>query len=206
MASKLHHIDINRFKMDIHGEISCVLGMSILCRVESGWGQEGDPVAFYFRGQRLAGPKVYIGDNIYMNHFGSETTWVIAKKPCDPRLSLLWEFGYRSSTRVRVEDPSVSAVCYELRKKAFGFDYTDGCGHTNWAWNEYGAFIGDGFTSPTIIKKPSGKVLVALYKGRMYIGNSGFCQWFLADEATIADVKAALLADCSLNKEHPLLQ
>ena len=141
-----------------------------------------------------------------MEHDGPRTSWVIARKPRDPRLSLLWEFGYRSATRIRVEETTVANICDEMRKKAFGYAYTDGPSKFNSSWNEYGAFIGDGFTSPTIIKASTGKVLVALYRGRAFSGNSSFCQWFMDDNATITDVKSALLADCSLNQKHPLLQ
>ena len=203
---KLHKIDIVRFRMDANGEIVSRFGMSIDCKVESGWGQEGDPVGFYYNGQKLAGPETRIGDIIFMDHDGPRTTWVLGRKPRDPRLSLLWEFGYSSATRIKVEEHSVAAVCYELRKEAFGYAYTDGPSVFNSSWNEYGAFIGDGFTSPAIIKNSNGEVLVALYSGRRFNGDSGFCQWFMAENATLADVKSALLADNSLNKEHPLLQ
>ena len=203
---KLHNIDITRFRMDANGEVVSRLGMSIDCIVESGWGADGDPVGFYYNNQKLDGPTTRIGDTIFMEHDGPRTTWVIGKKPRDPRLALLWEFGYRSSTRIRVEDSSAANICYELRKAAFGYAYTDGPSQHNSSWNEYGAFVGDGFTSPTFIKNSNGEVLVALYSGRRFNGDSGFCQWFLADTATLEDVKSALLADCSLNQKHPLLQ
>ena len=203
---KMHRIVDSRFKMDENGELVCRLGMSIDCRVKTGWGQEGDPVEFYYRNQKLNGPETRVGDIIYMDHDGPRTSWLIAKKPRDPRLLLLWEFGYRSSTRVKVEDPSPATVIRALRTKAFGFDYTDGLGHTNWAWNEYGAFIGDGFKKPNLIKDNDGEVKVALYSGKVYVGDSTFCQWYMRDDATLADVRAALLADSSLNKTHPLLQ
>ena len=203
---KLHHISSERFSMNQNGEIMARFGMSIDCRVKSGWGQDGDPVQFYYRDQKLSGPETMIGDVIFMDHDGPRTSWVIGKKPRDPRLSLLWEFGYRSATRVRTADPSVAAVCYELRKKAFGTAYTEGPSRYNSYWNEAGCFIGDGFASPTIIKDSTGKVLVALYSGRVYGGDCSFRQWFMNEKATITDVKSALLADCSLNKEHPLLQ
>ena len=204
---KMHRINTEYFRMDENGEIFCQFGMSVICRVESGWGQEGDPVGFYFRGQKLEGPETHIGDIIYMDHDGPRTTWVLSKKPRDPRLLLLWEFGYRSATRIRVEETTVANICYELRKKAFGYAYTDGPSKFNSSWNEYGAFIGDGFTSPTIIKDSTGdKVLVALYRGRAFSGDSSFCRWFMNEKATITDVKSALLADCSLNQKHPLLQ
>ena len=204
---KLHHVDIARFSMNDSGEIVSRFGMSIECRVESGWGQEGDPVGFYFRGQKLEGPETHIGDIIYMDHDGPRTTWVLSKKPRDPRLLLLWEFGYRSATRIRVEETTVANICYELRKKAFGYAYTDGPSKFNSSWNEYGAFIGDGFTSPTIIKDSTGdKVLVALYRGRVFNGDASFCQWFMDGSATLSDIKSALRADCTCNEEHPLLQ
>ena len=204
---KLHHVDIARFSMNDSGEIVSRFGMSIECMVESGWGHEGDPVGFYFRGQKLEGPETHIGDIIYMDHDGPRTTWVLGKKPRDPRLLLLWEFGYRSSTRIRVEETTVANICYELRKKAFGTAYTEGPSRYNSAWNEAGCFIGDGFASPTIIKNAKGdEVLVALYSGRVYGADSSFCQWFMNEKATITDIKSALLADCSLNQKHPLLQ
>ena len=204
---KSHHISSERFSMNQNGEIMARFGMSIECRVESGWGQEGDPVGFYFRGQKLEGPETHIGDIIYMDHDGPRTTWVLSKKPRDPRLLLLWEFGYRSATRIRVEETTVANICYELRKKAFGYAYTDGPSKFNSSWNEYGAFIGDGFTSPTIIKDSTGdKVLVALYRGRVFNGNSSFCQWFMDGNATLSDIKSALRADCTCNEEHSLLQ
>ena len=203
---KLHHVDIARFSMNDSGEIVSRFGMSIECRLESGWGQEGDPVQFYYRDQKLVGPETRVGDVVFMEHDGPRTSWVIARKPRDPRLSLLWEFGYRASTRVRVEDPSVAAVCYGLRKKAFGTAYTEGPSRYNSAWNEAGCFIGDGFASPTIIKDSTDKVLVALYCGRVFGADSSFCQWFMDGNATLSDVKSALLADCTCNKEHPLLQ
>ena len=203
---KLHHISSERFSMNQNGEIMARFGMSIECRVKTGWGQEGDPVQFYYRDQKLVGPETRIGDVVFMEHDGPRTSWVIGKKPRDPRNSLLWEFGYRSATRIRVEDPSVAAVCYELRKKAFGYAYTDGPSRYNSAWNEAGCFIGDGFTSPTIIKDSTDKVLVALYRGRVSGADSTFCRWFMNEKATITDVKSALLADCSLNQKHPLLQ
>ena len=205
--AKLHRIDTNRFTMDRNGEIVARFGMSIDCRVKFGWGQEGDPVEFYYNNQKLLGPETRVGDVIFMDHDGPRTTWVLGKKPRDPRLALLWEFGYRSATRIRVEETTVANICYELRKKAFGYAYTDGPSKFNSSWNEYGAFIGDGFTSPTIIKDSTGdKVLVALYRGRVFGGDSSFCQWFMVEDASIADVKSALLANCSCNKEHPLLQ
>ena len=205
--AKLHRINMENFKMDTEGELTCQFGMSIDCRVKTGWGQEGDPVEFYYRNQKLNGPKTRVGDIIYMDHDGPRTTWVLGRKPRDPRLALLWEFGYRSATRIKVEEPSPREVIYGLRKAAFGYAYTDGPSKYNSYWNEAGCFIGDGFTSPTIIKDSTGdKVLVALYSGRVYIGDSSFCQWFMAEDASIADVKSALLADCSCNKEHPLLQ
>lgn len=200
MASTLHRIILERFKMDINFELTCKLGMSILCRVESGWGQEGDPVAFYFRGQRLAGPEVHIGDNIYMNHMGSETTWVVAKKPRDPRLSLLWEFGYRSSTRIRVDDRSPKDVVHALRVQA-GFEYPDE--PDDWGWREP---LPCGSKKPNIIKDQNGKVLVALYSGRTIGRDTTYCQWYLAEEATTDDVKAALIAHRASNANHPLLQ
>ena len=203
---KMHRINTEYFRMDENGEIFCQFGMSITCRVKTGWGQEGDPVQFYYRDQKLSGPETMIGDVIFMEHDGPRTSWVIARKPRDPRLLLLWEFGYRSATRIRVEETTVANICDEMRKKAFGYAYTDGPSKFNSSWNEYGAFIGDGFTSPTIIKDSTGKVLVALYRGRAFSGNSSFCQWFMDGNATLSDVKSALLADCSLNKEHPLLQ
>ena len=202
----MHRIVDSRFKMDENGELVCRLGMSIDCRVKTGWGQEGDPVEFYYRNQKLNGPETRVGDIVFMEHDGPRTTWVLGKKPRDPRLSLLWEFGYRSSTRVQVEESSPANVMYALRSNAFGADYTDGPNKYNWAWNDDNCFIGDGFTKPTIIKDSLGKVLVALYSGRMFNHDSYFCQWFMNERATIADVKSALLADCSLNKEHPLLQ
>lgn len=204
--AKLHRIDTNRFTMDHNGEIVARFGMSIDCKVKFGWGQEGDPVEFYYRDQKLNGPETRVGDIIYMDHDGPRTTWVIGKKPRDSRLALLWEFGYRASTRVQVEDSSPREVAYALRAKAFGTAYTEGPSRYNSYWNDYGAFVGDGFKSPTIIKNAKGEVLVALYSGRVYGADSSFCQWFLADKATIGDVKSALLADCSCNKEHPLLQ
>ena len=204
---KLHHVDIARFSMNDSGEIVSRFGMSIECRVEYGWGQEGDPVGFYFRGQKLEGPETHIGDIIYMDHDGPRTTWVLSKKPRDPRLLLLWEFGYRSATRIRVEETTVANICDEMRKKAFGYAYTDGPSKFNSSWNEYGAFIGDGFTSPTIIKDSTGdKVLVALYRGRVFNGDASFCQWFMDGNATLSDIKSALRADCTCNEEHPLLQ
>ena len=203
---KMHRINTEYFRMDENGEIFCQFGMSVICRVKTGWGQEGDPVQFYYRDQKLVGPETRIGDVVFMEHDGPRTSWVIARKPRDPRLSLLWEFGYRASTRVRVEDPSVAAVCYELRKKAFGTAYTEGPSRYNSAWNEAGCFIGDGFASPTIIKDSTDKVLVALYCGRVFGADSSFCQWFMDGNATLSDVKSALLADCTCNKEHPLLQ
>ena len=207
MARKMHRIALERFKMDINTELTCLLGMSILCRIEGGWGQEGDPVAFYYKGHRLAGPTVHIGDNIFMDHDGPRTTWVIARKPRDPRLSLLWEFGYRSATRVQVADSSPSEVAYTLRAQAFGTAYTEGPSRYNSYWNDYGAFVGDGFKSPTIIKNAKvNEVLVALFSGRVYGADSTFCRWFMSEKATITDVKSALLADCSLNQKHPLLQ
>ena len=203
---KLHHIDSARFVMDTNGEMTARFGMSIVCRVETGWGQDGDLVGFYYNDKKLEGPEAKVGDVVFMDHDGPRTQWVIGKKPRDPRLQLLWEFGYRASTRIRVEDPSVASVCYELRKKAFGTAYTEGPSRYSSYWNEGGCFIGDGFTSPTIIKDSSDKVLVALYSGRVYGADSTFCQWFMNEKATIADVKSALLANCSCNKEHPLLQ
>ena len=204
---KLHHISSECFSMNQNGEIMARFGMSIICRVETGWGQDGDLVGFYYNDKKLSGPETRIGDDIFMDHDGPRTSWVIGKKPRDPRLALLWEFGYRSSTRIRVEDSSTANICYELRKAAFGYAYTDGPSQHNSSWNEYGAFVGDGFTSPTIIKDSTGdKVLVALYRGRVFGGDSSFCQWFMAEDASIADVKSALLANCSCNKEHPLLQ
>ena len=203
---KLHHISSERFSMNQNGEIMARFGMSIECRVESGWGQDGDLVGFYYNDKKLSGPETRIGDDIFMDHDGPRTSWVIGKKPRDPRLSLLWEFGYRSATRVRVEDPSVGTVCYELRKKAFGTAYTEGPSRYNSAWNEAGCFIGDGFASPTIIKDSTDKVLVALYCGRVFGADSSFRQWFMNESATLDDVKSALLADCSLNQKHPLLQ
>lgn len=204
--AKLHRIDTNRFTMDANGELACQFGMSIICRVKTGWGQDGDPVEFYYKGQRLAGPETHVGDVVFMEHDGPRTTWVLGKKPRDPRLALLWEFGFRSATRIKVEEPTPREVIYGLRKAAFGTAYTEGPGKYNSCWNEAGCFIGDGFTSPTIIQDTKGNVLVALYFGRVYIGDSSFCQWFMADKATLEDVKSALLANCSLNKEHPLLQ
>ena len=178
--------------------------------MNAGWnlvgGQEGDPVQFYYRDQKLVGPETRVGDVVFMEHDGPRTTWVLSKKPRDPRLLLLWEFGYRSSTRIRVEETTVANICDEMRKKAFGYAYTDGPSKFNSSWNEYGAFIGDGFTSPTIIKDSTGKVLVALYRGRAFSGNSSFCQWFMDGNATLSDIKSALRADCTCNKEHPLLQ
>ena len=203
---KLHHISSERFSMNQNGEIVARFGMSIECRVKSGWGQDRDLVEFYYNDKKLSGPETRIGDDIFMDHDGPRTSWVIGKKPRDPRLSLLWEFGYRSATRVRVEDPSVVAVCYELRKKAFGTAYTEGPSRYNSAWNEAGCFIGDGFASPTIIKDSTDKVLVALYCGRVFGADSSFRQWFMNESATLDDVKSALLADCSLNQKHPLLQ
>lgn len=205
--AKLHRIDTNRFTMDRNGEIVARFGMSIECRVETGWGQEGDPVGFYYKGQKLSGPETRVGDVVFMDHDGPRTSWVIGKKPRDPRLALLWEFGYRSATRIKVEEPSPREVIYGLRKAAFGTAYTEGPSKYNSYWNEAGCFIGDGFESPTIITdQSSGNVKVALYSGRVYIGDSSFCQWFMAEDASIADVKSALLANCSCNKEHPLLQ
>ena len=203
---KLHHISSERFSMNQNGEIMARFGMSIECRVKSGWGQDGDLVEFYYNDKKLSGPETMIGDVIFMDHDGPRTSWVIGKKPRDPRLSLLWEFGYRASTRVRVDDPSVAAVCYGLRKKAFGTAYTEGPSRYNSAWNEAGCFIGDGFKSPTIIKNAKGDVLVALYSGRVFGADTSFCQWFMNEATTLDDVKSALLADYSLNQKHPLLQ
>ena len=204
---KMHRINTEYFRMDENGEIFCQFGMSVICRVKTGWGQEGDPVQFYYRDQKLVGPETHVGDVVFMEHDGPRTTWVIARKPRDPRLALLWEFGYRSATRIKVEEPSPREVIYELRKTAFGTVYTEGPSRYNSYWNEGGCFIGDGFVSPTIIKDQSaGNVKVALYSGRVYIGDSSFCQWFMAENASLADVKAALIADNSLNKKHPLLQ
>lgn len=205
--SKLHRINSDRFTMDQVGEIITHFGMSIECRVESGWGQKGDPVGFYYKGQKLSGPETRVGDVVFMDHDGPRTTWVLGKKPRDPRLALLWEFGFRSATRIKVEEPTPGEVIYGLRKAAFGTAYTEGPGKYNSCWNEAGCFIGDGFTSPTFIKDNNGKVLVALYSGRVFGGNSGFCQWFMAEDATLEDVKSALIADGSCNDEgHPLLQ
>ena len=204
---KLHHISSERFSMNQNGEIMARFGMSIECRVKTGWGQEGDPVQFYYRDQKLVGPETRVGDVVFMEHDGPRTTWVLSKKPRDPRLLLLWEFGYRSATRIRVEETTVANICYELRKKAFGTAYTEGPSRYNSYWNDYGAFVGDGFKSPTIIKNAKGdEVLVALYSGRVYGADSSFRQWFMNESATLDDVKSALLADCSLNQKHPLLQ
>ena len=201
MARKMHRIALERFKMDINTELTCLLGMSILCRIESGWGQEGDPVAFYYKGHRLAGgPTVHIGDNIFMDHRGPRTTWVIARKPRDPRLFLLWEFGYRSATRVRVEDSSPREVIHALRTHA-GFEYPDE--PDDWTWREP---LPCGSKKPTVIKDDSGNVLVALYAGKVVGRDTGYCQWFMAENANLADVKAALIARSAINKRHPLLQ
>ena len=204
---KMHRINTEYFRMDENGEIFCQFGMSVICRVKTGWGQEGDPVQFYYRDQKLVGPETRIGDVVFMEHDGPRTSWVIARKPRDPRLSLLWEFGYRASTRVQVEETTVANICDEMRKKAFGYAYTDGPSKFNSYWNDYGAFVGDGFKSPTIIKNAKGdEVLVALYSGRVYGADSTFCRWFMNEKATITDVKSSLLADCSLNQKDPLLQ
>lgn len=203
---KLHRIDTTRFNLDANGELVARFGMSIDCIVKTGWGQEGDPVEFYYRGQKLVGPETRVGDIIYMDHDGPRTTWVLGKKPSDPRLELLWEFGYRSSTRIDVTEPLPGEVVYELRARAFGTAYTEGPSRCNSCWNEHGVFIGDGFKFPTIIKNAKGEVLVALYSGRVFGGNSGFCQWFMAEKATLEDVKSALIAKSSCNKVHPLLQ
>ena len=204
--SKLHHIISDHFHMDNNGELICRLGMSIICRVEVGWGQDGDLVGFYYNDKKLSGPETRVGDVIFMDHDGPRTSWVLGKKPRDPRLQLLWEFGYRKSTRVQVEETTVANVVYELRSNAFGIDYTEGPNKYNWAWNDDGCFIGDGFSKPTIVKDNSGKVLVALYSGRVFNHDTSYCQWFMAEDATMADVKSALLADNSLNKRSPLLQ
>ena len=199
---KMHRIVDSRFKMDENGELVCRLGMSIDCQVKTGWGREGDPVEFYYHGQKLDGPKTHVGDNIYMDHDGPRTSWIIAKKPRDPRLSLLWEFGFRSSTRVNVEDHSADSVVHELRVHA-GFEYPDDSDPTDWAWREP---LPCGTRKPIIVKDNSGNVMVALYSGRVSGRDTGYCQWFMAENASLADIKSALIADSSLNKEHPLLQ
>lgn len=198
--AKLHRINMENFKMDTEGELTCQFGMSIICKVEMGWGQEGDPVSFYCKGQKLSGPETHVGDSIFMDHRGPETTWLIAKKPRDPRLALLWKFGYRASTRVNVEDHSVDRVVHELRIRA-GFEYPDE--PENWAWREP---LPCGSKKPTVIKDASGNVLVALYAGRVVGRDTTYCQWFMSEGATMADIKSALITRSSVNKRHPLLQ
>ena len=198
--AKLHRISTDRFTMDANGELACQFGMSIICRVKTGWGQDGDPVEFYYKGQRLAGPETHVGDVVFMEHDGPRTTWVLGRKPRDPRLSLLWEFGYRASTRVKVEDPSVDSVVHELRIRA-GFEYPED--PTDWAWREP---LPCGSKKPTVIKDTSGNVLVALYAGRVVGRDTTYCQWFMSEAATMADIKSALITRSSVNKRHPLLQ
>ena len=199
---KLHRINTEYFRMDENGEIFCQFGMSIICRVKTGWGQEGDPVQFYYRDQKLVGPETRVGDVVFMEHDGPRTSWVLGKKPRDPRLALLWEFGFRSSTRVNVEDHSVDSVVHELRIHA-GFEYADDPDPTDWAWREP---LPCGSKKPSIVKDNSGSVMVALYHGRVCGRDTGYCQWFMAENASLTDIKSALIADSSLNKEHPLLQ
>ena len=43
---KLHHAHIARFSMNDSRDIVSRFGMSIECRVKTGWCQEGDPVQF----------------------------------------------------------------------------------------------------------------------------------------------------------------
>ena len=199
---KLHHIDSARFVMDTNGEITARFGMSIVCRVETGWGQDGDLVGFYYKGQRLTGPETRVGDIVFMDHDGPRTTWVLGRKPKDPRLELLWEFGYRASTRIRVAEPSVVVVLHELRVHA-GFEYPTASDPTDWAWRP--PILERESKKPVLIKDNTGNVLVALYAG--YVGSGRtYCHWFMADNATITDVKSALLASSKTNKEHPLLQ
>lgn len=200
--AKLHRVVENCFRMDDNGEITCHFGMSIICRVETGWGKIGDLVGFYYKGQKLAGPETHVGDAIFMDHDGPRTSWVIAKKPRDPRLSLLWEFGYRSTTRIRVAEPSVDVVLHELRVHA-GFDYPVVSDPSDWGWRE--PIIERPSKKPVIIKDRIGNVLVALYAGYMGSGRT-YCYWFMSDTATVADVKSALLTSSKTNKEHPLLQ
>ena len=198
---KLHHVVENCFRMDDNGEITCRFGMSIDCRVKTGWGQEGDPVEFYYREQKLSGPETRVGDVIFMDHDGPRTSWVIGKKPRDPRLSLLWEFGYRASTRVNVEEHSIDRVVHELRVRA-GFEYPDS-DPTDWSWREP---LPCGSRKPTIITDAAGNVLVALYAGRVMGHDTTYCQWYMNEAATMADIKSALIARSSVNKRHPLLQ
>ena len=200
--SKLHIINEKYFKMSDSMEVFCQFGMSILCRVETGWGKIGDPVGFYYKGQKLSGPETHVGDAIFMDHDGPHTSWIIAKKPRDPRLSLLWEFGYRSATRIRVAEPSADAVLHELRVRA-GFEYADDPTDDNWAWKE--PIIERPSKKPVIIKDAKGNVLVALYAG--YVGSGRtYCYWFMREDASLADIKSALLASSESNKRHPLLQ
>ena len=202
--AKLHVINEKYFKMSDSMEVFCQFGMSILCRVETGWGQEGDLVGFYYKGQKLDGPEVRVGDIVYMDHDGPRTSWVIGKKPRDPRLSLLWEFGYRSATRVRVEDPSPTRVIHKLRVRA-GFEYPNDSdpGPGDWTWRE--PIIERESKKPVIIKDATGNVLVALYAGYVRSGRT-YCYWFMNESASLADIKSALLASSISNKEHPLLQ
>ena len=198
--SKLHIINEKYFKMSDSMEVFCQLGMSILCRVETGWGKIGDPVGFYYKGQKLSGPETHVGDAIFMDHDGPYTSWIIAKKPRDPRLSLLWEFGYRSSTRINVEDPSVDSVVHALRIHA-GFEYADGPAD-DWAWRE--PIIEKPSKKPVIIKDKTG-VLVSLFAGYLGSGRT-YCYWFMREDASLVDIKSALLASSESNKRHPLLQ
>ena len=203
--AKLHVINEKYFKMSDSMEIFCQFGMSILCRVETGWGQEGDLVGFYYKGQKLDGPETHVGDIIYMDHDGPRTTWVIGKKPRDPRLALLWEFGYRSATRIRVAEPSVDMVLHELKVHA-GFDYpvVSDPSESDWGWRE--PIIERPSKKPIIITDNTGNnVLVALFAGYKGSGRT-YCYWFMADNATIADVKSALIASSETNKKYLLLQ
>ena len=198
--SKLHHISGDYFHMDDNGELTCRFGMSIICKVETGWGQEGDLVSFCCKGQKLSGPETHVGDIIFMDHRGPETSWLIAKKPRDPRLKLLWEFGYRSNTRVKVEEPSVNSVVHELRVHA-GFEYPNV--PDDWSWREP---LPCGSRKPTVVKDAGDNVLVALYAGRVVGRDTTYCQWYMNEAATMADIKSALIAHSSVNKRYLLLQ
>lgn len=199
--NKLHRINIDYFKMDDNGDIYCHFGKSIVCKVEKGCGQDGDPVCFYYRGQKLNGPDTRVGDIVYMHHNGPRTTWVLDKKPEDPRFALLWEAGFSSSSRIKVDDPYPARVISALREKAFGYTWTKG--PENWSVNEYIRFVGEGLSHPTIIRDDSNMVKVALYSGSN--GLDDYCQWYMADDATLADVEAALLSERRWNEDNPHL-
>jgi hypothetical protein len=145
---------------------------------------ETEEIFFAVMGQpptKIEGPKLKLGDYVVVWADGIRSRYEIAKLPKDPRLAILWRFGYRKATRIT----DGSGDFWDQVANAFG-------GANEWDFNEHGIFIRDGLSRPVEVKNSDGKIMVSLYSGRVHCSDKGFCSWYMNESATLEQVKEAL--------------